>query len=295
MIDENRTLIHKLSDRYSAFYIWFVVQKNLFRSISSPTRILPNFIIFAASRSGTRSLNKYLQQHPSIQMASRREVHFFNKSDNFRQGLNWYKSFFPTKIYKFFFESKSKSKLICGDATPDYIYNPEVPLRIKKSLPNVKLIAVLRNPIDRAYSHYHYMVRTNRENLSFEEAIRSENDRIKDDIHKKNYDGDNYRRYSYLRRGIYVEQLKNWMSEFPKQQFMIIKSEDLENEETLQKTLDDVFKFLDIHPIKIKDRLKINVGKYTPINSEIRKKLSEFFYPHNENLSKFLNMKFEWD
>ena len=121
MSDNSRTFIHKWSDNHPSFYIWFVLQKNIFRSITSPIRLLPDFIIFASSRSGTRSLNKYLNQHPSVEMASRPEVHFFNKNDNYHQGTNWYKSFFPTKYYKNSFESKTNHKLICGEATPDYI------------------------------------------------------------------------------------------------------------------------------------------------------------------------------
>ena len=295
MLDDDRTIFHKFSDKHPSFYIWLRFQKNLLRSVTSPLRILPTFIIFGVSRSGTRSLNKYLNQHPSIRMASRPEVHFFNKSDNFYQGINWYQSFFPTKVYRDLFESRTKSKLQCGDATPDYMYNPNSPERIKKYLPDVKLIAVLRNPIDRAYSHYHYMVRTKRENLSFSDAIKTENNRIKDDLLMHNYDGDNYRRYSYLRRGIYVNQLKNWYNIFPKQRILIIKSEDLVNEDSIQKTLDNVFTFLNVRPFKIKNKGKINIGKYPPMSSEIRKELSKYFRPYNLQLSKFLKTKFEWD
>lgn len=295
MLDDNRTAFHRFSDKHPSFYIWLKSQKNPFRSMTSPLRILPTFIIFGVSRSGTRSLNKYLNQHTSIRMASRPEVHFFNKSDNFHQGINWYKSFFPTKVYRDLFESRTKSKLQCGDATPDYMYNPNSPERIKKYLPDVKLIAVLRNPIDRAYSHYHYMVRTRREDLSFDEAIKNEKNRIEDDLLMHNYDGDNYRRYSYLRRGIYVNQLETWYNAFPKQRILIIKSEDLANDDSIQKTLDEVFEFLNVSTFKIKNKGKVNIGKYPPMNSKLRKELSDYFRPHNLKLSSFLKMKFEWD
>ena len=292
MESKKGSFFHELSDGYPSFYIWLVLQKNIFRSITSPFRLLPNFIIFGSSRSGTRSLTKYLNQHPSIKMASRKEVHFFNKTDNFNQGPNWYKSFFPTTTTKKLFESKKNTKLICGEATPDYIYNPKVPERILKLIPKIKLIAVLRNPIDRAYSHYHHMVRSNREELSFEDAIRIEPERIASDIKNNKFDGKNYFHYSYLRRGIYHSQLKTWMNVFDKNQFLILESKQLEN--NLEKTLDAVFKFLGIPKFEILDAGKINVGNYPDMKPKTRKFLEEYFKPHNEELEKFLNQKFSW-
>lgn len=277
--------LKKFSNKHQKFYIWFYLQSNPFRIITSPCRRLPDFIIFGCARSGTVALNRYLNQHPNISMASRKEVHFFNKNIHHNQGQYWYRSFFPMKIFS--------KKLIVGESTPDYIYNPDVAKRIKKILPHVKLIVVLRNPIDRAYSHYQYMVRTKRENISFEDAIESEQDRIKDEKIKGIFDGDNYRAYSYLDRGVYIEQFQNWLNSFPKEQILIIKNENLE--EKTESTLNEVFNFLGVEQKTILDTSKFNVGKYPTMKNETRLKLISFFKESNEKLEKFLGMKFDWD
>tara|TARA_B110000196_G_C21027665_1_gene605996 strand:+ start:132 stop:989 length:858 start_codon:yes stop_codon:yes gene_type:complete len=277
--------IKKYSDEHQKYYIWLILQKNQFRTITSPWRKLPEFIIIGCARSGTVALNKYLNQHNDIEMASRKEVHFFNKDIHYEQGLNWYKSFFPIKIFN--------KKIISGEATPDYIYNPKVPKRIKKILPNVKLIVVLRDPIDRAYSHYHYMKRTGRENLTFEDAIKGEEDRIGNERKLEKFDGDNYRRYSYLDRGLYLKQIQNWRKIFSKNQILIIKNEDLE--ENLESTLNDVFIFLNVKKQLIPNKKKFNVGQYPPIKEETKIKLISHFKEHNKKLEEFLDRKLNWN
>jgi len=277
--------IRRYSDKHQKYYIWFILQKNPFRIITSPWRKLPEFIIIGCTRSGTVALNKYLNQHNHIEMASRKEVHFFNKNIHYEQGLKWYKSFFPIKIFN--------KKIISGEATPDYIYNPNVPERIKKILPNVKLIIVLRDPIDRAYSHYNYMKRTGREDLTFENAIKTEEDRIGNEREMKKFDSDNYRRYSYLDRGLYLKQIQNWRKFFLKDQILIIKNEDLE--ENVESTVNDVFTFLGIEKQIIPNRKKFNVGKYPPIKKETKSKLILHFKEHNKKLEEFLDRKFNWN
>ena len=279
------SIIKRYFDKHPKYYIWLILQNNPFRVITSPWRKLPEFIIFGCARSGTVALNRYLNQHPDIKMASRKEVHFFNKRSHYKQGQYWYRSFFPIKIFK--------KKSISGEATPDYIFNPDVPKRIKKMMPHIKLIVVLRNPIDRAYSHYHYMVRTKRENLSFEEAIKLEEERIRDEKERKIFDGDHYRRYSYLERGKYAEQLKNWMNFFPKECILIIKNEDLEK--NLEMTLKKNFDFLDVSHVTISNTQKFNVGKYPQMKEETRLKLISYFKEHNKKLEEFLETEFNWN
>ena len=149
----------------------------LWRYLTSSKRSLPDFIIIGAMKSGTSILyNKFLSQHPCIQRATKKEIHFFD--NKYSKGILWYKSHFPTLKEKNNFKVKNSQNMLIGEASPFYIFYPHTARRVYEVLPKVKLIAILRNPVDRAYSHYHHIVRNNKENLSFEAAIESEPKRI---------------------------------------------------------------------------------------------------------------------
>ena len=168
---------------------------------------------------------------------------------------------------------------------------------MKKILPNVKLIAILRNPIDRAYSHYHHTLRVNEESLSFERAIELEEERcagekellIKDPTFIPNH----HIHHSYLARGVYADQLENWFRYYDREQFLILTTEEFC--ENPQLILDQVFKFLKVPSFQIKDLRNLNVGYYKAMNKETRKFLIEYFKIHNERLSKLLQRNFNWD
>lgn len=126
----------------------------------------PDFLIIGAQKGGTTSLYTYLCQHPRVVGASRIEVHFFDLA--YDKGWWWYRSHFPVHVFR------RGERIVTGEASPYYIFHPLVPERVRKDLPNVKLVAILRNPVDRAYSHYQHVRRNGREPLSFEEAIERE-------------------------------------------------------------------------------------------------------------------------
>ena len=265
--------------------------------------MLPNFIIPRAMKSGTIALRIYLAQHPDIYMANK-EIHFFNK--NFDKGISWYEQFF----------NEWKGEKAVGEKTPDYLYNEYAPKRIYETLPNVKLIFVLRNPIDRAYSHYWHNVRSGQETLSFEKALEKEEERIKNPELKE--------RYSYKDRGKYIIQIKRYAKYFPKSQMLFILAEDLKEkrEETLRKILkflevDENFEFKDLREkhvggvprsillakiagskyIKkyrlLRDfikRINTKKGKTPPMKEETRKKLQKYFEEYNKELEKFTGL-----
>ena len=136
---------------------------------------LPDFVIIGAMKSGTTSLYNFVIKHPTIAPAFAKELHYF--SIWYKFGELWYRSNFPTNLSRHYFYKKTNQKLLSGEASPTYLFYPTVPSRMKEILPDVKLIVILRNPVDRAYSHYHHMLRRNNESLSFEKAIESEKER----------------------------------------------------------------------------------------------------------------------
>ena len=175
--------IHALYKRI----VYGLFQRHIYY-ITGPIRVLPDFIVIGCQKCATTSLYDYLIQHPNISSATEKEIHFFDS--NYNVGITWYRSFFPTVFSKQFSKLR-KEKFVTGEASPMYIFNPIVSKRILSILPNVKLIAILRNPIDRAYSHYNMQVKNGYETLSFEEAIKNEEKRIMGEREKEEQD-ENY-------------------------------------------------------------------------------------------------------
>jgi hypothetical protein len=259
------------------------------------THVLPDFLIIGAARSGTTSLYEYLIQHPSVISGIGKEVYFFDKE--FKKGINWYKSFFPTKSTKSKLEKKLQTKCVTCEATPRYLYHPSSPKRVFEILPNAKFIILLRNPIDRAYSHYQMEVSSGNEKLSFDNAINEEKNRISTDMERmtndENFYSINFYRKSYLTRGIYVDQIKRWFKYFPRNQFLIIQSEDLYSD--TPKIYSDVLNFLNLPKFELDSFKAHRMRKYSDINSETRKKLVDYFKPHNTKLNELLKRDFNWE
>ena len=267
----------------------------LYYTTTGSIHTLPDFLIIGAARSGTTSLYEYLIQHPCIMPGVGKEIYFFDKK--FDQGVNWYKSFFPTTMAKSKLEKKQRTKCLTGEATPRYLHYPHAPKRVFNLVPNVKLIVLLRNPIDRSYSHYQMEVDSGHEELSFEDAIDQEKQKIVHDMKKmekdENFYSVNFYRKSYLDRGIYADQLKRWFEFFPKEQFLIIQSEDLYS--NTPKVYEKVLKFLDLPKFELNSFKAHRMRKYSNINTETRKKLIDYFKPHNEQLYQLLDRNFGWN
>ena len=267
-----------------------------YRNLTSPIRILPNFLIAGFNRSGTHSLFEYMGQHPNILNASRREIHYFTLS--YWRGLNWYKSYFPTSIYRNFCEKKTQQKFLTGEATPHYVFHPLAMKRIKELLPNVKLIVVLRNPVENAYSHFQHYKRGGIEKDSFEEAIRTDAQRFEKITYLYNNDlmkEHNLRdvKMPYVSYATYVIHIKRLLEIFPREQILFVKNTELN--QNPQEVLDRIFEYLKLQKFTVKDLVKRNVGKYVKINSETEKYLKDYFKPYNKQLEDLLDMKFRWD
>ena len=180
------------------------------------------------------------------------------------------------------------------EVTPWYVRRPWTARRIKNIFPNIKLIVVLRNPVDRTYSHYHLSKQSN-ENREFRKVIEEDMENISTwNIDQKNDDYfSNQVQNSNIARGFYHEQLVPWYDIFSKEQIMIIPSEKLASE--TQHTLKDVFEFLGLPEYNIKNTKKVNVSKYEKMDEETRNILIDYFRPYNEKLFEFLNRKFDWN
>lgn len=273
----------------------------LFRATTNTIRLLPDFIIIGTQRGGTTSLYNYLAEHPGIGAASIKEVHFFD-TPRFKRGLTWYRAHFPSVMQKYYVEYIKKHNFITGEASPYYLFYPFAPRRVAMALPHVKIIVMLRNPIDRAYSHFYHEKAGGHEKLSsFEDAIDAEEERLANELQKmredESYHSYNLRHFSYLARGIYVDQLRAWLNLFPKEQVLILKSEDFYADP--RAVLKRSHAFLGLSDTDSHEQepvfKKYNDTKSPKMEDTTRKRLIQYFEPHNERLYNYLGTNFGWD
>jgi len=189
------------------------------------SRPLPDFLIIGSQKAGTTSLAAYLEDHPDVFWPRRRELHFFDWS--YERGLWWYRAWFERRSVLLAHERASGRPSRVGEKTPDYFVIPEGPARVKASLPAVRLIVALRDPVARAYSHWSMNVRQGSETLSFEEAIAAEDDRLATVDYSGRLRGTHYLKHGYVMRGRYADHLERWLAVFDPSQLLVYRSEDL--------------------------------------------------------------------
>ena len=255
--------------------------------------MLPDFLIIGAQKAGTTYLYHLLTRHPYVAPATQKEVHYFDV--HFGKGDDWYRSHFPRPTWQ------EDRRIFTGEASPYYLYHPHAARRASQVVPHVKLIALLRNPVDRAYSDYQHKRREGREPLKcFQEAIEAEGHRLRGEREKmladEYYASPDYRRFSYLSRGIYVDQLKVWRKYFNEDQLLVLKSEDFL--ERPADTLVSVHEFLRLPPWEagdLSDDPEVShKGSYKKLDPAIRERLESYFEPHNQRLYEFLGVDFGW-
>lgn len=240
-------------------------------------------------KSGTTSLFKHLSKHPDIYPPLTKGIKFFDQ--HYRNGIRWYKAHFPRPRHKVFSKGLQNHNMITGESSPGYLPSIKAAPRVLKIVPKVKLIVLLRNPVDRAYSHYHYRLARGRETSLFEDAVNMDLKNIAQDFESIRKRPQIYN--SYLPRGIYVDQLKVWMSLFPREQMLILKSEQFHQQP--QQIFDRVIDFLELPSSRLELIKEYNTGHYQEMSPQVRKKLITFFAPHNERLYDYLQDDLGWD
>lgn len=256
--------------------------------LTAPLRGLPSVLIIGAQKSGTTSLFNYLVQHPDVLPPFSKEVHYFDF--HYSRGVKWYRGCFP-------YAHQLRRGSLTLDASPYYLVHPLVPQRVAQLLPDVKLVALLRNPIDRALSHYQHEVRGGRESLSFADAIEKESERLAGEEERLRNDPDyysfNHHRYSYTRRGLYLEQLRRWARHFPRSQLLVLQSEWLFRDPVAATAAVHDFLGLRPHPLE-RDKPFVQGGYDRAIHPELRARLVSYFEPYNRELYQWLGEGFDW-
>ena len=246
-----------------------------------PKQKNPDFIIFGSAKCGTTALYSYLSQHSQMLLPHKKELDFFWQ--NYDRGMAWYLAHFPAIT--------DREDFFTGEATPNYIRFPHVVNRIKTHCPESKLIVLLRNPVDRAISWHHHKVKAGLAKGSLEEAIAIELKQLATSNETELAKG-GYRKIDNIYSSLYYYQLQPWLANFPKKQFLFLKSEDFYRDTA--KVMEQVFNFIGVESQQLAQYSTVNKGSYNKVDNNIRQQLQEYFAPHNQKLEDLLDIEFNW-
>ena len=262
--------------------------REFYRFKTAGMRVLPSCLIVGAQRAGTTTLFNYLMEHPEVRFPFKKEIHFFDF--RYHMGMDWYRSCF---CYEPFLGKNG----ITLEASPYYMIHPLVPERVANSLPGVKIIMLLRNPVDRALSQYHHNVRHNREKLSFEEALEKDPERLEGEVEKLKADGSyysyNHHRYAYILRGRYMDHIEKWLQSFNKERVLLIQAEKMFMEP--KETCNEVFEFLGLSSWDLRNFKHYHKADYDRnMSAASYSDILRYFEDSNQRLFNFLGYKYDW-
>ena len=245
----------------------------------------PDFVIIGTQRGGTTSLHAYLRAHPGIVTPAKKELHFL--TDRFERGSEWYIGQFPATV---------PVETLVGEATPYALFHPRAPQRLRDVAPDARIIVLLRNPVDRAYSHFLHERARGHETLSFEAAVAAEPDRLRG-LEERLASGDLlasdvHKRSSYLARGRYAPQLERWLEFFPREHLVVLRSEDLYADPAAATNY--VTDILGLPPLQGDAFSAHNATAGPPMRAETRNMLEREFSSDNARLAELLDWESPW-
>jgi Sulfotransferase domain len=259
---------------------------------------MPDFLLIGTKRGGTTSMFHCLLGHPDvIRMFPERRLKspaYF--ASHYGNGDGWYRSHFATVPYRWTREQLNHAPTVTGDSDPYYMYHPLVPRRVRRAMPDAKLVIMLRDPVRRAYSHYLERVANGVETLTFPAALEAESQRLAGEVDRITSEPYYYSRahdwYSYRDRGVYAPQIRRWFEEFPREQVLVLASESFFEDQ--QSVVDEVTAFLGIRPYRPTDPVRFNTRFTEEMEPATRRELAAFFAPHNRDLYALLGRDFGW-
>jgi hypothetical protein len=254
--------------------------------VTSPFRPLPDFLVLGAQKAGTTALYEYLRRHPQISGPSWKEVSFFDR--HWARGESWYRGNFPNV-------ARTRGKHV-GEASPSYVFHPLAPRRVQEVVPEARLIVLVRNPVDRALSQYNHEVALGREPLPFEEALDAEEERLRGEQERMAADPRYFSRewwsHTYKARGRYAEQLERWLAVFPREQLLVLPSDDLGSDPARAHA--QVLEFLGASPQRLDSYPRVYEREYEPMKPETRERLAAEFEEPNRRLYELLGRDLGW-
>jgi len=266
---------------------------------TSGRRPLPEFLIIGTKRGGTTSLWNYMIKHPLVPRLfpawNTKTSHYFE--ENWYRGVDWYRSHFPTEAQRATMEREHGGAPKAGEAAPLYMFHPLAAARVHALMPEVKLIVLLRDPVERAYSHWKERTTEGKETLDFPTALAREAERTTGErerlIADPNLFSEAYDWYTYRARGRYLEHLEPWLELFRRDQMYIVQSEVFYREPA--RVLGEIQEFVGLPRYDIGSYEVFNARRSASIPEAVREELTEYYRPYNRALADRLGMTFDWE
>ncbi len=264
-----------------------------FGSATSSLRAKPDYLIIGTKRGGSTSLARWILEHPEVsplypERETRKGTYYFDV--NYERGSDWYASHFPLAA------SLKASSQIVGEAAPYYLHHPLAPIRARAHAPTAKVIALLRNPVDRAFGHWGERTRNRVEWLSFSAALDAEAERIAGEeeriITEPGYVSFAHQHYSYVDQGRYERGLARWIHHWPAHQLLILRSEDMYEEPA--RIYRQVTDFLEIEPFSLDEFEAWNKRADSSQPAAQRPRLVEALTPSVEATEGLLGRSMGW-
>jgi len=254
------------------------------RRATAALRVLPDFVIAGTQKGGTSSLYSWLVGHPQVARGAVKEVHYFDHA--YGRGLGWYRAHFPLG-------RGWPRRWLTGESSPLYMFDPRVPARIARDLPDARLIFILREPAARAWSHYRHNVERGFETLGFGAALAAEPARLAGELDKMFaeplYRSPTYGLYCYFEKGLYLAQLERYAALIPRERMLVLSSELMFRDP--DAVWDRTLRFLGLEPAPLTDRRVRNAARSAERDPAIESELAALrrrFAPHDAALRAWL-------
>ena len=275
-----------------------VKARHRLRALTARWRVAPDFVIIGCQRGGTSSLYRYLGLHPDISPSLRKETEYFTAK--FPEGEAWYRAHFPLAMRHRLAAVFGRRRLTF-EATPDYLVDPRAAARCHALLPDARIVVMLREPGERALSQFHHNVRLGHETETFDSAIELEESRISADLAEMEENpatpATSFRRFSYLARGDYAEQLQRWFALYPRDRLLILESEEFFSDP--DRVLGKVLEFVGARPwsppeFRNYSYLDRGVVGHEEVPAALRGMLDDRFDEANRTLRDLIDEDLEW-
>lgn len=278
--------------------VWSALQPAVLAAgrVGATRRVLPDFLIVGAQRSGTTSLHEWLGAHPGVRFPRLgKGVHYFDTAA--ARDLDWYRSHFPTRrALQRAAERAGFERIRVGEGSPYYLFHPAVPERVQAALPDVQLIAILRDPVSRAWSHYLHERRRGFEDLSFVDAIAAEPDRLASvapaDLDRRDFVSPEHQHHGYAARGRYSEQLERWFAVTGRDRWCVVFDRELYAADGLGQAR--VREFLGLADVGTFEFPRANATKSEPMPDDGRQRLIELLAGEGDRVAALVGRDPGW-
>ncbi len=262
---------------------------------TSHARVLPGFLVVGAQRCGTTSMYRTLAQHPAtLKPVRQKGVHYFDTG--YDKGLSWYRAHFPLQRTALAVERRTGVRPLAFESSPYYMFHPWAPQRIQADLPQLRLLVLLRDPVERAYSAHAHELARGYETEPFEAALELEPQRLRGEVERiladPGYRSHAHQHNAYVLRGQYIEQLEPLAGLFGRERIHVVDSHDLFT--APEGAYAGVLEFLDLPPMGEPVFERHNARPRSALAGSVRARLEEHFRPYDDRLATWLDRVPSW-